>query len=114
MWFNQETLMLKATLIATSTVCAGASGSAWWLSADQNAAGAAIVARSAAATIADFPICHGPTAVKATNGAMRLAASRTEVPQAEMQAATSAAAFADIDPPLWEGLGSVAYKITTS
>ncbi len=31
-----------------------------------------------------------------------------------MQAATSAPAFADTDPPLWDGLGAVSYKITTS
>jgi tetratricopeptide (TPR) repeat protein len=45
---------------------------------------------------------------------MRLAQVRTEVPQAEMQAASPAAAFIDIDPPLWEGLGGVTYKITTA
>jgi tetratricopeptide (TPR) repeat protein len=45
---------------------------------------------------------------------MRLAQARTEVPRAEMQAASPAAAFADTDPPLWEGLGAVAYKITTA
>ena len=31
-----------------------------------------------------------------------------------MQAASPAAAFADTDPPLWDGLGGVTYKITTS
>jgi len=57
----------------------------------------------------NIPICHAPS------GAMlRLAQVRTEVPQAEMQAASPAAAFADTDPPLWEGLGSVTYKITTA
>ena len=38
----------------------------------------------------------------------------SQVPQAEMQAASSAPAFADTDPPLWDGLGSVSYQITTS
>jgi tetratricopeptide (TPR) repeat protein len=60
---------------------------------------------------ANVPICRG----SASHGAMmRLAQARTEVPRAEMQAASPAAAFADTDPPLWEGLGAVAYKITTA
>src|SRR5207237_9158689 len=59
--------------------------------------------------------CHTSSAAAAqASAAIRLAASRTEVPQAEMQAATPAPAFADSDPPLWDGLGSVAYKITTA
>jgi tetratricopeptide (TPR) repeat protein len=45
---------------------------------------------------------------------MRLAQAHTEVPQAEMQAVLPATAFADTDPPLWEGLGSVTYRITTN
>jgi tetratricopeptide (TPR) repeat protein len=45
---------------------------------------------------------------------MRLAQARTEVPPAGMQAALPAAAFADTDPPLWEGLGAVTYKVTTA
>src|SRR5438105_4911662 len=59
--------------------------------------------------------CHAsPAATAQAGAAIRLAASRTEVPQAEMQAATPAPAFADSDPPLWDGLGSVAYQITTA
>jgi tetratricopeptide (TPR) repeat protein len=45
---------------------------------------------------------------------MRLAQARTEVPKAEMQAASLASQFADTDPPLWDGLGSISYKITTA
>ena len=30
-----------------------------------------------------------------------------------MQAAMPAATFADTEPPLWDGLGPVTYKITT-
>src|SRR5262245_4798197 len=62
---------------------------------------------------ANFTICHG----SGTGGmarAMRLAQTRTEVPKAEMQAASPAATFADTDAPLWEGLGGVTYKITTA
>ena len=58
---------------------------------------------------ADFPICHG-----SARSMLRLAQMRTEVPQAEMQAASPAAAFADTDPPLWEGLGGVTYRIATA
>ncbi|HEV3185974.1 MAG TPA: tetratricopeptide repeat protein [Xanthobacteraceae bacterium] len=56
------------------------------------------------------PICHGSPSA----GLLRLAQVRTEVPKAEMQAALPAAAFADTEPPLWDGLGPVTYKITTA
>jgi tetratricopeptide (TPR) repeat protein len=65
-----------------------------------------------AALPAGLPFCH--SAVGAAAGAVRLAASRTEVPNAEMQATAPNAAFADIDPPLWDGLGVLSYKITTA
>ena len=63
---------------------------------------------------AGIPFCHSYADTAARAGAMiRLAASRTEVPNAEIQAAAPNAAFADIEPPLWDGLGSLSYKITT-
>src|ERR1700674_1513286 len=62
----------------------------------------------------DRAFCHSSDATGRMSSIIRLAASRTEVPQAEMQAASSAPAFADTDPPLWDGLGAVSYKITTS
>jgi tetratricopeptide (TPR) repeat protein len=77
-------------------------------------------AATASATVAsplmssDFPLCHTPATTNTTTAVIRLAATRTEVPQTEMKAATPAPDFADIDPPLWDGLGSVTYKITTS
>jgi len=43
---------------------------------------------------------------------LRLA--QTEVPRAEMSAANTAPAFADTEPPLWTGLGSVTYKVSTT
>ena len=62
-----------------------------------------------------IPFCHSAAAAGSQIGAgIRLAASRTEVPNAEMQATSPNAAFADIDPPLWDGLGSLTYKITTA
>jgi len=68
------------------------------------------------ATALDWPgaICHTPAGTAATTAALRLAQARTEVPSAEMKAAMPAPAFADADPPLWDGLGPVTYKITTS
>jgi len=62
----------------------------------------------------DFPLCHTPAAGNATAAMIRLAATRTEVPPTEMKAAMPAPEFADIDPPLWDGLGPVSYKITTA
>ena len=62
----------------------------------------------------DVAICHGSASAGVTRIMLRLAQTRTEVPQAEMQAASPAAAFADTDPPLWEGLGGVTYRITTA
>jgi tetratricopeptide (TPR) repeat protein len=59
----------------------------------------------------EVAICHTPLRAKAT-GAFRLA--QTEVTQTPMKAATPAPAFADTDPPLWDGLGSLTFKITTS
>ena len=58
---------------------------------------------------ANMPICRAPA-----GGMLRLAQVRTEVPQTEMQAASPASAFFDIDPPLWDGLGKVTFKITTA
>jgi tetratricopeptide (TPR) repeat protein len=59
----------------------------------------------------DFPVCHTPAATGLPNMMLRLA--QTEVPRAEMSAANSAPAFAETEPPLWPGLGSITYKITT-
>jgi tetratricopeptide (TPR) repeat protein len=63
---------------------------------------------------ADVAVCHGSASAGVTRVMLHLAQTRTEVPQAEMQAASPAAAFADTDPPLWEGLGGVTYRITTA
>jgi tetratricopeptide (TPR) repeat protein len=60
----------------------------------------------------DFPVCRPPAATGLPNMMLRLA--QTEVPRAELSAANPAAAFADTEPPLWTGLGSITYKITTA
>ena len=60
----------------------------------------------------DFPICQTPAAIGVPSMLLRLA--QTEVPRAEMSVATSAPAFADTEPPLWDGIGSIAYKTTTA
>jgi tetratricopeptide (TPR) repeat protein len=60
----------------------------------------------------NFPVCHTPAASGLPNVILRLA--QTEVPRAEMSAARPAPAFADTEPPMWAGLGSITYKITTA
>src|SRR5262245_56356478 len=75
---------------------------------------ARVAAWPAALAFPEFPICHMPVAAETTRSALRLAQTRTEVPPAEIKAATPAPAFADSEPPLWEGLGSLTYKITTA
>ena len=45
---------------------------------------------------------------------MILRLAQTEVPRAELSAASPAPSFADTEPPLWNGLGSITYKITTT
>src|SRR5437870_5922640 len=64
----------------------------------------------------DFLLCHTPTkAVGAvTRSMIRVAAAQTEAPQAKTNAASPALAFADSGPPVWDGLGSLSYKVTTS
>ena len=62
--------------------------------------------------LAGAPICHTPAATGLPRMMFRLA--QTEVPRAEMSAATAAPDFAGTEPPLWDGLGSVAFKITTA
>jgi tetratricopeptide (TPR) repeat protein len=59
----------------------------------------------------EFPTCL-PAAARSTRGLIRLA--QVEVPPAGLGAVQPAPAFADSDPPLWNGLGSVTYNITTS
>src|SRR5262249_4796266 len=63
---------------------------------------------------ADFPICHTPATPGRTNTLLRVAQTRTEVPPTEMKAAMPAPEFANSDPPQWDGLGSVTYKISTA
>ena len=61
---------------------------------------------------ADISICGTPTATAPPNKMFRLV--QTEVPRAEMSAASPAPAFADTEPPLWTGIGSITWKITTA
>src|SRR5262249_30270876 len=64
--------------------------------------------------IPDFLCCNTLAAAGRQNRVPRLAEARTEAPQTKMNAAVPAPALADRDPPLWDGLGSVTYKISTS
>ena len=75
--------------------------------------GAAKATVAPATSSADFPICHTLVTPGRTGTLLRLAQARTEVPPTEMKAAIPAPEFADRDPPLWDGLGSITYKINT-
>src|SRR5262249_3168715 len=59
----------------------------------------------------EVSICHS-AAARATGAMIRLA--QLEVQPGVLQAVQSAPEFADSDPPLWEGLGSITYKVTTT
>src|SRR3954454_9583206 len=63
----------------------------------------------------DFVLCQTEVTARAamTRGVIRVVATQTEVPQARSNAASPALAFADSDQQLWDGLGSLAYQITT-
>src|SRR5215211_2141761 len=71
---------------------------------------ASVAAPLAAPVPPEFAICHTP----AGTGMLRLAQTRTEVPPAEMKAVTPTPAFPDSDPPLWDGLGTLTYRVTTA
>ena len=71
----------------------------------------AVSARAADEAFMTGEICRAP--VRATRGLVRLAATQTEVSPMARQAASPATAFADTDPPLWNDLGTLTYKITT-
>ena len=64
-------------------------------------------------SLADPDVALCKTAGASGRPGMMLRLAQTEVPRAEMSAASSAPAFADTQPPLWDGLGSITYKITT-
>ena len=119
-------MRLRAALLATTAgACAG--GLALLALGGERVSEAASFApaRTAAAIAlpgtgwdigADFVLCQSPATAVApmTRGMIRLVAMQTEVPQARSNAASPALAFADSDPPLWDGLGSLSYKVTTA
>jgi tetratricopeptide (TPR) repeat protein len=83
-------------------------------------AGNSVTLAGAGASVADssspfvdpvFSVCRTSVATGSPNMMLRLA--QTEVPRAEMSAASSGPTFAETEPPLWPGLGSITYKITT-
>jgi tetratricopeptide (TPR) repeat protein len=100
--------LLGGVLLAEEKLSFGHVGLTSAKAASENVAVAPLLSGS------DFPICHASGFSSNTRALVRLAQTRTEVPPAEMKAVTPAPDFADIEPPLWEGLGSTTYKITTS
>jgi tetratricopeptide (TPR) repeat protein len=119
-------MRLRAALLATTAgACAG--GLALLaLGGERVSEAASFAPARAAAAVAlpgagwdiggDFVLCQSPATHVApmTRGMIRLVATQTEVPQARSNAASPALAFADSDPPLWDGLGSLSYKVTTA
>ena len=110
-----KSIPARRPLLAACAVLGGA-GLLAFIIADQRIAASAGLAAAGAAPAEVDPhsaLCHSPASTRGTIGMIRLAAQQTEVPQAEMKAASPALAFADTDPPQWEGLGTVTYKVTT-
>ena len=109
--FTRLQALLASTAVATlgsATLLAPLAGNALNLAgASENA-----VDPSQPMVGAEFPICHTPVTKGLPGMMLRLA--QTEVPRAEMSAANTAPAFADTEPPLWTGLGSVTYKVSTT
>jgi tetratricopeptide (TPR) repeat protein len=109
--FTRLQALLASTAVATlgsATLLAPLAGNALNLAgASENAADP-----SQPMVGAEFPICHTPVTKGLPGMMLRLA--QTEVPRAEMSAANTAPAFADTEPPLWTGLGSVTYKVSTT
>jgi len=121
-----KALMRSRISLFTACTAAFAGGLALLISnGERMSEGAKLAAANAAPTNAalasgwndlDFLLCHTPSkpATAITSGMIRLAAAQTEAPQAKTNAASPALAFADTDPPVWDGLGSLSYKVTTS
>jgi tetratricopeptide (TPR) repeat protein len=59
-------------------------------------------------------VAPGRPSFATRGGLFRLAATRTEVPPNEMQAAVPAPDFVNTTPPIWDGLGKRTYKVSTS
>src|SRR5258708_18991972 len=105
----------QSLLVSAATAALGGAALATLLAGNivtRAGAGATAADISPSFAGADFPVCHTPAVTGSPNVMLRLA--QTEVPRAEMSAARSAPAFAEAEPPLWTGLGSVTYKITTA
>jgi len=105
---RSQRLLVSAAALGGATLLPVPAGNVFTI-ADASATAADV---SPALGVVDFPICHTPGASGLPNMMLRLA--QTEVPRAEMSAARPTPAFADTEPPMWTGLGSVTYKITTA
>src|SRR5262245_1699361 len=121
-----KALMRSRMSLFTACTAAFAGGLALLISnGERMSEGAKLASANAAPTNAalasgwndlEFLLCHTPSkpATAITSSMIRLAAAQTEAPQAKTNAASPALAFADTDPPVWDGLGSLSYKVTTS
>jgi tetratricopeptide (TPR) repeat protein len=105
---RSQRLLVSAAVLGGATLLPVPAGNVFTI-AEASATAADV---SPALGVVDFPICHTPSASGLPNVMLRLA--QTEVPRAEMSAARPTPAFADTEPPMWTGLGSITYKITTA
>ncbi|WP_036019189.1 tetratricopeptide repeat protein [Bradyrhizobium sp. WSM1743] len=107
---RSRSLLLSASLGALGgTALAALLAGSGFILADARATAADV---SLPLADADLPICGTPTATARPTMIFRLA--QTEVPRAEMSAASPAPAFTDTEPPLWIDIGSITWKITTA
>src|SRR5262244_1067824 len=102
---NRMTHLSRLTLFSTTAISLGGIVFLGSLTGEAISGGKETLMGTARAT---------PAAAERTNTVLRLAQTRTEVPPTEMKAAVPAPAFADSEPPLWDGRGAVTYKVSTS
>src|SRR5215470_2371141 len=76
-----------------------------------NLAGAGASAADISLADPEIPFCQKAAA---SGPPLMLRLAQTEVPRAEMSAASPTPDFAATEPPLWNGLGSITYKVTTA
>ena len=69
-------------------------------------------AASTLPAVFDAAICRSPRPSRGMAGLLRFA--QVEMSPGTLPAVTPAPEFADSDPPLWDGLGTTGYKITTA
>ncbi|MFL6932619.1 MAG: tetratricopeptide repeat protein [Xanthobacteraceae bacterium] len=103
-------------LCVYAAILGGATAFTPFVIAAARAPDGAVTVSTAAASMPEWRggLCLTPAKADHVPPLLRLAQTRTEVPPGEMKAVTPAPAFADSEPPLWDGLGTLIYRITTA